>query len=213
MRKSFCLALLLLLALPGILPAETLEIAPGLAMKVEVPGDRWSISNEAPSFLVEENVEHLEHELLAQGKKVDADALQAAARKRLAANEAFIVNLTSGACLTIDFSPLREGEAAPGKKTIATSARYAGEGLQDEEGVTEVQQKSGKTEIRGAEIAYRVEAEFRMHDEPRKFIGIVGFKSPYWFYLYYTDPLRDSTDMQDMERILESIELTPAGGN
>jgi hypothetical protein len=211
MRKAFWLLLVFLFTFPLSLPAETLQLVPDLDLKVELPGDRWSISREAPAFLIEETAEHLEHELLAQGKKVDPAALQAAAKKRLAANEAYIVNTASRAYLTIDFSPLREGETAPGKKAIAASAKYAGEGLVDEEGATEVRQKSSKTEIRGAEAAYRVDASFRMHDEPRKFIGIIGFRAPYWFYLYYTDPLRDAADILEMEQILQTIVLSASG--
>lgn len=211
MRKAFCLSLLFLFTLPLSLPAETLELVPGLALQVELPGARWSISREAPSFLVEETAEHLEHELLAQGKKVDPAALEAAARKRLAANEAYIVNTASRAYLSIDFSPLREGERAPSKKAVAASAKYAGEGLVDEEGATEVSQKSDRTELEGAEAAYRVDASFRMHGEPRKFIGIVGFRAPYWFYLYYTDSLRDSADIHEMEQILRTLVLSASG--
>lgn len=211
MRKAFWLSLVFLFTLPLSLPAETLQLVPGVVLKVELPSDRWSISREAPPFLVEEIAEHLEHELLAQGKKVDPAALQEAAQKRLAANEAYIVNAASGAYLAIDFSALREGEAAPGKKAIAASAKYAGEGLVDEEGATEVRQKSSKTELRGAEFAYRVDASFRMHDEPRKFIGIVGFRAPYWFYLYYTDPLRDGGDIREMEQILQTLALSASG--
>jgi hypothetical protein len=211
MRKGFWLSLAFLFVLPLSLPAETLQLVPGVVLKVELPSDRWSISREAPAFLVEEIAEHLEHELLAQGKKVDPAGLQAAAQKRLAANEAYIVNAASGAYLAIDFSPLREGEAAPGKKAIAASAKYAGEGLVDEEGATEVRQKSSKTKLGGAELAYRVDARFRMHDEPRNFIGIIGFRAPYWFYFYYTDPLRDARDIQEMEQILRTLILSSAG--
>jgi len=211
MRKTFWLSLVFLFTLPLSLPAETLQLVPGLALQVELPGARWSISREAPSFLVEETAEHLEHELLAQGKKVDSSALEAAARKRLAANEAYIVNTASRAYLTIDFSPLRAGEKAPGKKAVAASAKYAGEGLVDEEGATDVRQASSRTELQGAEVAYRVDASFRMHDEPRKFIGIVGFRAPYWFYLYYTDSLGDDADILEMEQILRTLVLSASG--
>lgn len=213
MRKVFWFSLVFLFSLPLSLPAETLQLVPGLALKVELPGDRWSISREAPSFLVEEIAEHLEHELVAQGKSLDPAALQAAARKRLAANEAYIVNPASGAYLAIDFSPLREGEKAPGNKAIAASAKYAGEGLVDEEGATEVRQKSSKAEVRGAEVAYRVDASFLLHDEPRKFVGIIGFRAPYWFYFYYTDPLRNDGDIQEMEQILRTLILSPVSGS
>jgi hypothetical protein len=212
MRKTFWLSLLFLFISPLSLPAETLQLVQGLDLEIDLPSDRWSISREAPSFLIEEIAEHLEHELVAQGKKLDTAALRVAAQKRLAANETYIVNPISGAFMTIDFSPLREGEKAPGKKAIAASAKYAGEGLVDEEGASEVVQQSRKTEIRGAKIAYRIDASFRMHDEPRKFIGIVGFSAPYWFYFYYTDPLRDAGDIQEMEQILRTLKLSSTSG-
>lgn len=209
MRKVLYLSLGFLLILPFSLAAETLQLVPGLALQVELPSSRWVVSREAPELLVEETAEHLEHELLAQGKKLDAAALKAAAVKRLAANEAYIFNPASGAHLAIDFSPLREGEGAPGKKTIAASARLAGESLEGEEGASEVRQESRKSSVKGAEAAYRVDATFRQHGEPRKFIGIIGFRAPYWFYLYYTDPLREPADEREMELILKSLLVAP----
>jgi len=181
MRKTPWLPVLLLLLLPSPLWAETLPVAPGLTLEFTLPGGHWTVGREAPEFLLEETAEHLEHELAAQGRTLDPSALQAAARKRLAANEAYIYNAASGAYLAIDFSPLREGEAAPGKRTIATSARLAGESLESEEGTSDVSHDYRKAVVTGADVAYRVDAAFRHHDAPRKFIGVIGFRSPYWF--------------------------------
>lgn len=213
MRNFFWLLLVCFSVLPASLAAETLPLVPGLALQLELPSERWTLSREAPPFLVAETAEHLEHELLAQGKKVDAAALRVAAEKRLAANEAYVCNLTSGACLAVDFSALRDGESAPSRRTLAESARLSGESLESEEGATEVVQKSSRSSVTGAENAYRVDATYRHHGVAQRFVGIIGFVAPYWFYLYYTDPLRDPADLKEMEQILKALALVPAGGN
>jgi len=209
MTKALWLTVLLLMLLPFPLSAETLQVAPGVSLEFSLPSERWTVAHEAPRFLLEETAEHLDHELAAQGKKLDDVALQTAARKRLAANEAYIFDAASGACLAIDFSPLRDGEEAPRRKTLAASARLAGESLESEEGTSDVHHDSRKAEITGAEMAYRVDAEFRHHGESLQFVGIIGFHSPYWFYLYYTDPLRDPADRLELEQILRSMALLP----
>jgi len=209
MRKLLWLPLFMLALFPVPLRAETLRVAPGVALQYTLPAAHWKVALEAPEFLLEETAEHLEHELAAQGKHLDASALQAAARKRLAANEAYIFNPDSGAYLAIDFSALRDGEKAPGRGAIAESARLAGESLESEEGTRDVRHDYRKAAVAGAEVAYRVDATFRHHDEPRRFIGIIGFRSPYWFYLYYTDPQRDAADVGEMEEILRTLILLP----
>jgi len=135
------------------------------------------------------------------------------ARRRLGANELFIFNPDSGAVLTIDFSPLRGGEKAPEDGTVASSARYAGESLESEEGVDGVETKTDKVHVPGADYAHQIQASYRQRGKPLKFTGIIGFVDPYWFYLYYKDPLRNTSDAEDMRRILDSIVLKPAVGN
>lgn len=194
------------------LAAETIRISPGLSVELSIPGERWTLALKAPDFLLEETAEHLEHELAAQGKHVDSAKLKAAAAKRLAANEVFIFNPASGAVMTLDFSPLREGEDPPGRKTVAASARYAGDSLASEEGVSEVDMKTVQKMVVGAEHAHGVEARYRHHGEPTLFVGIVGFVNPHWFFFYYTDPLKDPHDAEDMNTILESLILTSVRG-
>lgn len=203
----------LLLAGAASLSAETIPVAPGVVLEVNLPGQKWEMSRQAPEFLVSETAEHLEHDLAAQGKQVDAGKLKAEAGKRLGANELFIFNPISGAVLTIDFSPLRENEKAPRDRNVAASARYAGESLSSEEGIEGVKSKTDRVQVTGAGSAYRVRASYRQHGEPKKFTGIIGFADPYWFFLYYADPLRDPGDGEEMERIMDSLALKPSGGN
>jgi hypothetical protein len=193
--------------LPWGAGAETIDVGNGLSIQMDIPPGRWQVYRQPPAFLVAEIAEHLEHELAAQGKPAGAEAVRRAAEKRLAANEAFVCNPASGACLTIDFSPLRPDEDAPGGRAVALSARYAGEGLADEEGVTGLEQRNGKVSVPGAEAASRVDARYQLHGEPRQFIGIIGFLQPSWFFLYYSDPLRDAGDFPEMEKILKSAAL------
>jgi hypothetical protein len=211
MKKILGLLVGLLLLSPFPLLAETLRIDAGLALDFTLPAERWTLTREAPAFLVEENAEHLEHELKAQGRRLEAAALRSEAQKRLAVNEGYLCNPASGACLLIDFSALRADEKAPGAKIIAASARAAAEGMAEEEGMTEVEQKSGPTTVAGADSSYRFDVSYRQHGEPRRMIGIVGFRSPYWFYLYFTDPQRDPADYPDMEKILGSVVLRGTG--
>jgi len=207
MRKvSFFIAVLSFLW-AGPLAAETIRVRPDLIVELNLPSARWTISRQAPDFLLEETAEHLEHELAGQGKQLDPGKLRAAAVNRLAANEIFVFNPDSGAVLTLDFSPLREGEDPPGRKTVAASARYAGDSLASEEGITEVDAETGKTSVEGAEHAYRVAARYRHHGQPTEFVGIVGFVRPYWFFFYYTDPLKDRRDAGEMNTILASTVL------
>ncbi len=211
MLQRLLFVLIVLTVSSANVDAATLRIDSNTAMDFNLPGEHWLLFREAPAFLVDETMEHLGHELAGQGKSPGEEALRQAALKRLAANEAFLCNPASRACLVVDFSPLREGEEAPSRRAVAASARYAGEGLADEEGIADLQQKSEKYRLEGAETAYRIDASFRQHGEPRRFIGIVGFRQPCWFYLYYTDPLNEPKDYSEMEVVLDSLVLRATG--
>lgn len=143
----------------------------------------------------------------AQGKAAGEGEVRQSAEKRLSANEAFICNPASGACLTIDFSPLRPDESPPSRRAVALSAKYAAEGLAEEEGVTDLLQENRPVSLAGAETVYRVDARFRQNGEPCQFIGLIGFIHPHWFFLYYSDRGRDSGDSPDMERLLKTLTI------
>jgi hypothetical protein len=211
MSRLAILCLGFLLILPSLALGVSVAVDDRLQLDLDLPGERWILSREAPDFLVEKAVADLEAELLGQGKNPDREAIDVAARRRLGANEAFIFNPLSRAHLLVDFSPLRPGEDPPSARTVALSARYAGEGLEQEEGYREVKQKSGKTTLAGAETASRIDASYLRRGEPGVFVGIIGFASPCWFYLYYTDSLRDPRDLPEMETIFRSMRISSRG--
>lgn len=212
MTRILCLVAFGLFAAWGSAAAESFDLGSGHRLEMSLPGDRWTVAREAPAFLIEETAEHLEHELSAQGRSFTDDRLLELAQKRLAANELFVFNPGSGAVLTIDFSPLRDDEDAPSRRSIASSARFAGQGLEEEEGVSDVEYEVNRTEVPGARYAYRVDASYRHHDEGMKFVGIIGFRQPDWFYFYYQDRLRDAKDFASMKTVFESLRLQPQTG-
>lgn len=170
------------------------------------------MSREVPELLVAETAEHLMHELEAQGKQVPEEQVLAAARKRLAANEVFIYNPKTGATLTVDFSPLRADEGQPGRTSIEQSAQFAAQGLEEEEGLSDVTHKTSKASIFGLQYAYRIDADFQKHARATRFLGIVGYTSPYWCFFYYTDPLEDPQDYAEMDALLKGMVVHAGGG-
>ncbi|MCP3176964.1 hypothetical protein MJO47_07585 [Desulfuromonas sp. KJ2020] len=195
---------LLLLVVPLTAFGTTIEVAPGVLLHVELPGDHWQVSDSPPEPLVQETAAHLRQEMLRKAGKEDPAEV---ARDILSVNELFIVNAESGAWLAVDFSALREGEPAPGRRAVKRSAAFAGQALQGEEGLSDVKHDVEKIRIPGAQYAYQLEATYRRHDEPVLFCGVIGFADRHWFYLYYTDFKRNPEDYREMKEILRSIRL------
>ena len=186
---------------------QTLTLADDMALGIRLPGDNWKISKEPPIFLVEEMAEHIEHELEETGRmtgSLTADQLKNAALKKLQANEGYVFNPNTGAHLDVDISRLGEGGVAPSARGVENSARYAVSSLEGDEGVSAVVARVEKTRLAGAQHAWKILADYKMHEEPRQFVGIVAFAAPYWIYLYYTDPLKNKTDYGEMEEMLQS---------
>ena len=209
MIRTALASLLALLLLPLSSWAETIRIDDRFLVRFDLPSG-WVLSTEPPRALVEETAEHLKHELEGQDRQPGEDQILAVAAKRLAANEAFVYNPATLAHLSIDFSALNEGEKAPSKKTVRLSAEYAGEGLKEEEGTSEVRTSVDKIPVAGADLAYRLDASYRHHGEPVTFVGIVGFAQPYWFYLYYNDHQKAAQDKEAFETLLRSLRLQVA---
>ena len=201
----------LLLILPFPAQAETIQVGAGIILHLSLPDKNWVLSQQAPPFLVAQTRAQIKSDLLAQGQDASTERVRKIAQQRLGANEAYVFNPASKAVLTIDFSRERPGEEPPGAEDIAASSRYALGSLQSEKGVRLISKNAGETEVRGARFAYRIEAHFTRDGKAKKFLGIVGYLRPCWFYLYYTDPLEDSRDYGDMTRILRSISLTESG--
>jgi hypothetical protein len=204
--KPFALFTVLLLFVASPLSAETVTISSKLRVHFEVPPG-WVSNPDPPQFLVDEMAEHIEHDAAQKGRHPSRDQLQKAARARFASNEALLFNPHSHAFMSLDFSPLSQGERAPSDKTIKLSARYAGESLGQEEGVTELTTQPSQVAVAGAWYAQRFDSRYKHHDKPMAFTGIVGFVSPYWFYFYYTDYLENRQDRESAEKILQSIRI------
>lgn len=198
---------------PADVSATQLELAPDLLMTLYLDPDRWQISKQPPEWLVDDTAEHLEHELADQGRYPSAGELETLARKRLGHNEVFIYNLQSGAHLEVDVGKLREDESAPSALTVQRSAEYAGESLGSEEGVSGLSFETENLRITGTKAATLLHARYRHHDEPQRFLGVVAFSSPYWAFLYYTDPLHDPADYEAMETALRTFSIRPTDGS
>ncbi|WP_305045584.1 hypothetical protein [Geoalkalibacter sp.] len=206
MTKWFrCLFVAFLLSLPHYAMAAGYEVRPGIEISFAQLPSSWQVSTEPPDFLVAEHAGHIEPEQLAAARKAGVESPEEAARQMLRANELYLYNPRSGAHLMIDFSPLREGETAPSARALKTSARYAAEGLSDEEGFEAVSAKVGKTRIKGAGSAYRIDADFLKHGEATRFIGIITFALDHWVYLYYTGPQSAQDDLATANQVLKSF--------
>ncbi len=206
MKKSTFL-ILALIFFPFVVFGESFQIAPGLQLTVELPNQQWQTSQTAPDFLVEERAMHIHDNMMKRFKKKGITTKKAAAEFQLKANELFIFNPQTKAYLEIDFSKLKKDEKAPSKRSIALSAKYTGEELEHEEGLSQVRQKSSKAHIEGAKHSYRVDAQYVKHGKAKKFIGLIGFANNHWFYLYFTIPDGVGQDMAEVEAILKSISL------
>lgn len=210
MRTVLITAVLLLFSI-GAARAEKVTLADDMMLDIVLPSERWQMSTEPPDSLVTRMVEHIHHDLESQGKEVSAAQVEEVARKRLASNELFVYSET-GAHLEIDISAIDKGDAPPSRRTVKKSARYAGGSMESEEGMSDVDYRVRRTAIEGAKVCYRLDVDYREHGQPRHFIGLIGFENPYWLYFYYTDPLEDPVDRQQMEQILGSLKLSRGAG-
>jgi hypothetical protein len=213
MKNVFAIMALLIFGLTGCAvrtaekPTVILPVDGDLQVEFTLPGERWEFSRQAPAFLVDQIVDHLREETAASGVQLNETQLQQLARKRLAVNEAFVANPGTGAYLMIDFSRLPEGAPSPEKDEIWGSAYGAELALKNENGVSDVSSKIRSVRLAGSRFAYRTDIRYRLHGEPRRFVGIVGCTTAYRFYFYYNDLLRDPLDFELMERTLRSLRL------
>ena len=207
MRWIKGLLIILLLSGANFALAASYEVRPGVEVNFSPPPSHWQISKEPPDFLIEEHTGHLGPEQLDAARQAGLNTAEDAVRRMLSGNDLYLYNPQNGAHLIIDFSPLREGEVAPRARTLKTSARYAAEGLGDEEGFEAVNSRVGKTRIAGARHAYRIDADFLKHGEPTSFIGIVTFALDHWVYLYYTGPQSAVVDSKVINEVLGSFRI------
>ncbi|OEU62577.1 MAG: hypothetical protein BA870_03885 [Desulfuromonadales bacterium C00003094] len=188
-------------------PTHRLQIDKRLQLAMALPSPRWQFSTEAPTFVAKKMSDHLRQEVVAAVPNINDEQLLLLARKRLAVNEAYVFNEHSGACLMIDFSSRRQGKTDPTLAELKGSAYGALLALANEEGVADLESRISTSAIAGSSRACRVEASYLLDGQARSFIGIIGFKTPYRFYLYYNEAGRDPRDRIEMEQVLKSLQL------
>lgn len=201
----FRFAVLFALALSGLFSvADAAEVVVTDELVLDITlNEGWTLHLEPPDALVAEMAAHVAHEPAA-AKASDAQ-IEKVTRKRLSANEAFVYHAGTGAHLEIDFSPLEQGSSAPSTKTLRTSAEYAAQSLEGEEGVSHVAWEVLPVKIQGAREAFQLVADYRRHDLPVKFVGTIGYVDGYWFFFYFTDPSQDAEVFDDMRKMLGKL--------
>ncbi len=213
MHKIFFFAVVFMLTVtscsPALKPSPThrLQIDKHLELAMALPSSRWQLSEEPPAFLAQKISDHLRQEVSSFAPSVNDNQLLLLARKRLAVNEGYVFNEHSGAWLMIDFSLRRESRNAPTLSELRASAYGSLLALENEEGVADLESRIGSLSIDGGSRASKIEANYCLDGKPQLFIGIIGFKAPYRFYLYYNDSLRDPQDQIEMHQILNSLQL------
>jgi len=203
MKLRILLSLFILI--PSLSYAETIQISEKVNLSFSVP-EGWKMASEPPAILLEEMAKHIAHEAKKKGHSPSHQQLLEAARKRLANNEVLLFNPQSKSHLTLDLSPQSDG-SPPSQKTIRLSAKYAGESLEHEEGVSKLESRINQVSVAGSESAYRYDADYLHHGEPMHFSGIIGFSSPYWYFFYFTDYLSDPEDQNRAEQVFNSLRI------
>jgi hypothetical protein len=186
------------------LPVTAAELVISEGLFVEIPlREGWTLHLEPPEALVIEMAAHVAHEPAAAN--ASAAQIEKVTRNRMAANEAFVYHAASGAHLEIDFSPLEQGASAPSTKTLRTSAEYAAQSLEGEEGVSNVAWDVIPVKIQGAREAFQLVADYQQHDLPVKFVGTIGYVEGYWLFLYFTDPSQKPEVFEQMQEMLGKL--------
>lgn len=211
-RNFFLVAVFMLTAIgcfPASRPTPThhLSIDKGLQLAMALPSPRWQFSKEPPAFFAQKMTEHLRREVSAYAPKIEEKQLLSLAQKRLAVNEGYVFNPHTGALLMIDFSLRRESKNDYTLSDLEASAYGSLLALENEEGVTALRSRVDSLAIVGGSRASKVEANYSLDGKPRLFMGVVGYKAPYRFYLYYNDSLQDPQDRMEMDRIFNSLQF------
>lgn len=208
MIRSAFLFVLVISVLPFTVVAA--EIAVSEELVVEIPlREGWALHLEPPAALVKEMAAHVAHEPAAAN--ASAAQVEKVTRKRLAANEAFIYHAASGAHLEIDFSPLGQGDSAPSRTTLRTSAEYAAQSLESEDDVSHVVWEVRPVAVNGVREAFQLVADYLKHDLPVKFVGTIGYVEGYWFFLYFTDPSQSPEVFEQMQGMLAELVVRHSG--
>jgi len=205
MPRNLLLACLFLCLSASPSGATDLSVAEHLVFTID-PISGWTVHPAVPpEALVKETARHVAHEPAAAN--ATPEQIQAVARKRLTANEAFIFHASSGAHLDIDFSPFDKGASAPQPGALKSSAEHAARSLANEKDVSDAVWDIRTAEIAGARRTYLLSANFLKHGRPMVFRGYIGTVESYWFFLYFTAPGDDPLVLREMESMLANASI------
>lgn len=204
--KRISFLLLVWIFLPNLAMAGVYELKPGLKVVLPEVASPWKVTTEPSQELVEHLTEHILEEAKEMGQNPTNEQAREVALKRARNNQLFVTNQVSDAHLLISFSPLKEGEKAPSAKMVASSAKYAAEGVTDE-GWEVISTRHAVTAIKGAQAAQWFAIDYTHEGEPSLFMGIVGFADPYWFWLYGNDHLENPKDKDFLEKLILGIQV------
>ncbi len=205
--KCLFLGLLMLLS-AGYAQSASLTTPAANQLDWQLPSG-WLASAETPDELLAEIALHIGHEATEKGKTPTQQQLLQAAAKRMEANELLLYHPKSGAWISIDFSPLRTKEKSPTTKTLELSARYALESLGNEEGISEMQKDQQVLNLAGAPDTNRITANYKQHDSPTAFSGLIGYIPGEWFFIYATSYPEKAELSAQISTFFESLIFTP----
>lgn len=204
--KKLILLLLIVLLVPALALAGTFQLEPDLKIVLSELSDPWAASTEPNPELIDHLAEHVIEEAAEKGHQLSMAQARELAMKRAGNNQLFVSNRQSGAHLLISFSRLDQGETAPSAETVAKSAEYAADGVADE-GWAVISRGQARTAVKGAQQAEWFSIEYTHEGETSRFMGIVGFADPYWFWFYGNDHLKDPADAKTLEKLMLGIEI------
>ena len=205
MQKRNILFLFFVL-LPSLVIAGEYQLKPDLKVIIPEMTRQWIVSTEPTTELVEHLAEHVFDDAIRKGQTPTNEQVQKVAMQRARNNDLFMVNHESGAHVLISFSAIDEGEKEPSSRTVANSARYAIDGVEDEGWIVTSVRKA-EIAMAGAQEAQWFAIDYTQDGKANLFMGMVGFANPYWFWFYGNDHLKDPKDRDFLEQLMKSIQI------
>ncbi|WP_020676054.1 hypothetical protein [Geopsychrobacter electrodiphilus] len=204
MKRIFLLLILLLSFNPA--QAATLNTPAGNRLSWQLPAG-WIAPTEPPQALLDQIALQLGQEARLNGKNPTHRQLVQAAQQRLTVNELLLYHPRSGAWVSFDFSPLRQGEDPPSAASLELSAHYALESLSRED---EFQHPSGSQRAQllpGTQGTRRLDARYRQQDVEVLFNGLIGYLTGEWFFIYATSYPAKADVSKQIDKLFSSLKF------
>jgi hypothetical protein len=210
MKIIYSLLLTLLLFAPSSINADETRLVSNTLFQYELPSNRWQVSQQAPQLAIDAMYVDLVHGKEKKDESYDPEKLKKMAEKFLNTNNLYIFNAETEAYLMVSIAPFKEESGIPGKKSIRASAKWAAEAIAEHaevENLSKYNMSVEMIEIPGVKYAAKVDSNYPLFGEPHHFIGIIGYSHPYWVFIYYNDKLKQSQDLPEMKKLLDSFKF------